>query len=146
MPLLNGEKFVALNWKHSMLIAQLVQVDPDLDWLRCTCGPYTDLEDFAEVLDALLETPGGIAWGVYTLAAAIKFLNIDCNIVHGQVQDESGRGMEAHGQSGKRDAGPPDNGKATKSRCRFSPATAIVTPCRTPIESSGSPSCPLLHV
>ena len=28
-------------------------VDPDLDWLRCTCGPYTDLEDFAEVLDAL---------------------------------------------------------------------------------------------
>ena len=24
-------------------------VDPDLDWLRCTCGPYTDLEDFAEV-------------------------------------------------------------------------------------------------
>ena len=37
------------------------------------------------VLDSLLETPGGIAWGVYTLAAAVKFLNIDCNIVHGQV-------------------------------------------------------------
>ena len=64
------------------------------------------VQPLAEVLDALLETPGGIAWGVYTLAAAIKFLNIDCNIVHGQVQDESGRGMEAHGQSGKRDAGP----------------------------------------
>ena len=38
-----------------------------------------------EVLEGLQETPGGLAWGVYTLAAAIKFLNIDCNIVHGQV-------------------------------------------------------------
>ena len=27
---------------------------------------------FVEVLDELQETPGGIAWGIYTLAAAIK--------------------------------------------------------------------------
>ncbi len=38
-----------------------------------------------EVITTLQETPGGIAWGIYTLAAAIKFLNIDSNIVHGQV-------------------------------------------------------------
>ena len=44
--------------------------------------PVQPLED---VLDGLRESPGSIAWGIYTLAAAIKFLNIDCNIVHGQV-------------------------------------------------------------
>lgn len=44
--------------------------------------PVQPLDD---VLATLQETPGGLAWGVYTLAAAIKFLNIDCNIVHGQV-------------------------------------------------------------
>ncbi|KOO22431.1 n-terminal kinase-like protein, partial [Chrysochromulina tobinii] len=44
--------------------------------------PVQPLED---VIDNLREAPGSIAWGTYTLAAAIKFLNIDCNIVHGQV-------------------------------------------------------------
>ena len=44
--------------------------------------PVMPVED---VLESLHETPGGLAWGVYTLAAAIKFLNMDCNIVHGQV-------------------------------------------------------------
>ena len=38
-----------------------------------------------EVIEALQATPGGIAWGIYTLAAAVKFLNMDCNIIHGQV-------------------------------------------------------------
>ena len=33
----------------------------------------------------MLETPGALAWGVYTLAAATNFLNIDCKIVHGQI-------------------------------------------------------------
>ena len=43
--------------------------------------PVQPLDD---VLASLQDTPGGLIWGVYTLAAAIKFLNIDCNIVHGQ--------------------------------------------------------------
>ena len=44
--------------------------------------PVQPLED---VIDSLREAPGSVAWGTYTLTAAIKFLNIDCNIVHGQV-------------------------------------------------------------
>ena len=43
------------------------------------------VQPLVEVLDELQKTPGGICWGVYTVAAAIKFLNIDCNIVHGSV-------------------------------------------------------------
>eukprot|EP00966_Prymnesium_polylepis_P104065 2409960-Prymnesium_polylepis.1 len=44
--------------------------------------PVQPLED---VLATLQETPASLAWGVYTLAAAINFLNMDCKIVHGQI-------------------------------------------------------------
>ena len=43
------------------------------------------VQPLCEVIEALQATPGGIAWGIYTLAAAVKFLNMDCNIIHGQV-------------------------------------------------------------
>ena len=43
------------------------------------------VQPLCEVIESLQATPGGIAWGIYTVAAAVKFLNIDCNIVHGQV-------------------------------------------------------------
>ena len=36
------------------------------------------------VIDSLGDTPGALAWGVYTLAAAVNFLNMDASSIHGQ--------------------------------------------------------------
>ena len=42
------------------------------------------VQPLCEVIEAL-QAPGGIAWGIYTLAAAVKFLNMDASCIHGQV-------------------------------------------------------------
>ena len=55
------------------------------------------VQPLSEVLSELQQTPASIVWGVYTLAAAVNFLNIDCKIVHGQVSIEAifvDRGMD----------------------------------------------------
>ena len=36
------------------------------------------------VIESLSDTPGALAWGVYTLAAAVNFLNMDASSIHGQ--------------------------------------------------------------
>jgi len=44
--------------------------------------PVTPL---ADALAELSRTPASLSWGLYTLAAAVNFLSIDCKMVHGQV-------------------------------------------------------------
>jgi SCY1-like protein 1 len=44
--------------------------------------PVTPLSD---ALAELSRTPASLSWGLYTLAAAVNFLSIDCRMVHGQV-------------------------------------------------------------
>lgn len=56
--------------------------------------PVVPLES---VLSSLQETPASLAWGTYTLAAAINFLNSDCRIVHAHISLSSifvDRGMD----------------------------------------------------
>ena len=43
------------------------------------------MQPLEDLLPSFVDTPGALAWGVYTLAAATNFLNIDCKIVHGQI-------------------------------------------------------------
>ena len=38
------------------------------------------------VIESLSDTPGALAWGVYTLAAAVNFLNMDASSIHGQAR------------------------------------------------------------
>jgi len=44
--------------------------------------PVTPL---ADALAELSRTPSSLVWGLYTLAAAVNFLSIDCKMVHGMV-------------------------------------------------------------
>ena len=41
------------------------------------------------VIESLNDTPGALAWGVYTLAAAVNFLNMDASSIHGQARGSS---------------------------------------------------------
>jgi len=45
--------------------------------------PVTPL---ADALAELSRTPSSLVWGLYTLAAAVNFLSIDCKMVHGMAR------------------------------------------------------------